>query len=84
MMIIAVVMCSSPENGTNTEPIPDDLQGGIPYPGSYTYSCKEGYMTSDELCTVCLLNGNLSLATPPVCTRKYLRSFYVLELFILK
>ena len=67
-----MVICPPPENGTNTEPIPEELQGGILYPGSYTYSCKEGYMTPDELCTVCLLNGSLSLATPPVCTRKCL------------
>ena len=78
-----MVTCPPPENGTNTEPVPE-FQDGIPYPGSYTYSCKEGYVTSDELCTVCLLNGNLSLTSPPVCMRKYLRSFYVLELFILK
>ena len=71
MFIITVVMCPQPENGTNTEPVPE-FQGGIEYPGSYTYSCKEGYVTSDELCTICLLNGSLSLTTPPVCTRKSL------------
>ena len=64
-------MCPAPENGTNTEPVPDSLQAGILYSDSYTYSCMEGYTTSDELCTVCLADGDLSLNMAPNCTSKY-------------
>ena len=70
-MIVAANVCPPPENGTNTKPVPEELSYGLVYPEMYTYSCKEGYVTSDELSTICLLNGNLSLSTPPVCIRKY-------------
>ena len=36
---------------------------------SYTYSCIDGYATDDDLCTVCLPNGGLSIP-PPNCTGK--------------
>ena len=54
----------------NTVDLPDDVSDGLSYLESYTYSCKEGYSTTDELGTVCQPDGNLSLTTPPNCTGK--------------
>ena len=36
----------------------------------YTYHCLEGYATSDVVTTICLEDGNLSLAAPPECFGK--------------
>ena len=61
-------MCPAPSAGINTVVLPDNLQYGLEYLESYTYSCIEGYNTTDELCTVCQPDGSLSLTRPPQCT----------------
>ena len=69
-----MIKCPGLENGTNTVYVPDSLSDGLIYQESYTYSCMEGYNTTDELFTVCQANGALSLATPPNCIGKELVS----------
>lgn len=60
------INCGKPLDGTNTYLVPDDL---VLYSlDTYTYSCKEGYTTDDEMCTVCLPDGTLSLETLPNCS----------------
>ena len=49
----------------NTVDVPDNLN--MTYLDTYTYSCFEGYITTDELCTVCKPDGTLSVP-PPNCT----------------
>ena len=61
------ITCSAPLPGENTVDLPNDVTDGLSYLESYTYSCREGYTTTDELCTVCQPDGSLSLATPPRC-----------------
>ena len=61
-------MCPRPEPGINTDDVPDSLSGGLDYLETYTYSCMEGYTTTDDLCTVCQPDGTLSLTTAPTCT----------------
>ena len=57
-------------NGTNTIPVSTML---LEYMETYTYSCMEGYRTTDELCTVCQYDGTLTLAgDEPNCTSKHL------------
>ena len=68
MANFVVVQCDGPKTGTNTNEIPQKIANGLSYLESYTYSCKEGYTTTDDLCTVCQPNGNLSLPKPPNCT----------------
>lgn len=62
------IICDAPPNGYNTVPVPGDLT--LYYLDVYTYACEEGYMTEDELCTVCLPDGSLSIPYPPNCTGK--------------
>ncbi|XP_067947632.1 sushi, von Willebrand factor type A, EGF and pentraxin domain-containing protein 1-like [Watersipora subatra] len=60
------VMCGTPENGTGTIAVPSV---SLTFEQSYTYRCKNGYITDDALCTVCLSDGTLSLAGyEPNCT----------------
>ena len=37
------------------------------YLDTYTYSCSEGYTTTDDICTVCESDGTLS-GPSPNCT----------------
>ena len=62
------ITCDGPENGTNTMDVPT---GSLDYLQSYTYSCKKGYKTDDQLYTFCQPNGMLSLAgREPNCSSK--------------
>ena len=70
MIVFAAITCPAPSPGENTVDLPDDVSDGLSYLESYTYSCKEGYNTTDELCTVCQPDGGLSLTKPPKCTGK--------------
>ena len=54
-------------SGENTKPIPRHLGQKVEYLQSYTYVCKDGYTTTDDLIAVCLPNGQLSLERPPKC-----------------
>ena len=69
-------MCPRPEPGINTDDVPDSLSGGLDYLETYTYSCMEGYTTTDDLCTVCQPDGTLSLTKPPNCTGKSHQKVY--------
>ena len=62
------IVCPAPLPGTNTKAIPDEIMNGLINFQTYAYSCMEGYYTTDELCTICQPDGNLSLAVPPICT----------------
>ena len=64
------VECLAPLPGVNTEPVPQQLNAGLKYLQMYTYHCLEGYATSDVVTTICLEDGNLSLAAPPECFGK--------------
>ena len=66
------ITCSAPSPGENTVDLPDDVLDGLSYLQSYTYSCKEGFNTTDDLCTVCQPDGTLSLTNAPVCKGKHL------------
>ncbi|KAF6022526.1 hypothetical protein EB796_019161 [Bugula neritina] len=60
--------CEKPDNGTNTEPVPDDIDTG--YGKSYTYRCKEGFetiSTSAEMNTSCNHLGRWTLKPAPIC-----------------
>ena len=66
--VILEIICPGPQPGTNTVEVPEtDLK----YQELYTYSCKDGYNTSDEISTVCQSDGSLSLNSPPKCTGKF-------------
>ena len=68
--MVTGITCGAPPSGTNTVTLPPEVADGLDYLESYTYQCIEGYSTTDELCTVCQPDGNLSLSTPPNCTGK--------------
>ena len=68
--VLTEVTCDAPSNGTNTNPVPNER---LTAQESYTYSCLDGYVTNDTLCTVCQLNGELSVP-PPVCVRKLINN----------
>ena len=65
-LLLLEIRCPTPENGTNTEPIPEKLSDGLGYLESYTYECSEGYASTRDLCTICQPDGTLSLP-PPTC-----------------
>ena len=68
----AGIICDAPPAGDNTEPIPADIVAlGLGHLESYTYSCLSGFATTDELCTVCLPDGTLSMDAAPNCTCKW-------------
>ena len=50
--------------GINTEEVPGYVN--LHYSETYTYNCMEGYITFDEVCATCLINGSLSIP-PPTC-----------------
>ena len=56
-------------------PIPETLKLSMNYLDTYTYSCAEGYSTSDELCVVCLPDGTLSIDSAPTCYGKTLQLY---------
>ena len=62
------ISCPPPPPGINTLDDLDRLQQNLTYGDIYTYSCREGYATTDDIYTVCQTYGNLSLTTPPTCT----------------
>ena len=65
IILIIEIACPKPDPGTNTVEVPADLN--MKYLDTYTYSCLEGFTTTDDICTVCKSNGTLS-AGPPTCT----------------
>ena len=64
-LLIIEIRCPKPAAGINTVEVPANLN--MTYLDTYTYSCLDGYTTTDELCTVCKSNGTLSVP-PPNCT----------------
>ena len=68
--LFTAITCPAPSSGENTVDLPDDVLDGLSYLEPYTYSCKEGYTTTDELCTICQPDGSLSTNVPPVCKGK--------------
>lgn len=38
------------------------------FPEYYTYSCQDGYTTTDDMVVFCLKNGSLSMSEGPSCT----------------
>ena len=65
---IVVTKCLAPLNGNNTKPVPESINtNGLPYSETYVYSCIDGFATTDDVYTTCLLNGSLSLTHPPSC-----------------
>ena len=81
ILYFAEIICEAPEPGSNTNPIPNDMvQLGMRYLETYTYSCLPGFETSDDVCTVCLPNGMLSLEATPNCTGVYI-AFTFISLF---
>ena len=72
-MFLVEITCSAPATpGAGGEPLPVDVADGLDYLESYTYSCMEGYNTTDDLCTVCQPDGTLSLTTAPTCTSEFI------------
>ena len=71
MDIFIAKVCDEPLDGTNTVPVPTNLN--MVFGDEYTYSCLSGYepetpgmnMTID-----CTADGTLSLDTLPVCVCK--------------
>ena len=71
-MIPSAITCDPPPAGTNTKDIPEELlEDGLTYLQSYTYSCLDGFFTTDEVFTKCQSDGSLSLADPPECSRRF-------------
>ena len=64
-LLIIEIRCPKPAAGMNTVDVPDNLN--MTYLDTYTYSCLEGYITTDDICTVCKSDGTLSVE-PPACT----------------
>ena len=70
-MVVAITCPAPATPGVGVEPLPSDVAYGMKYLESYTYSCMEGYTTTDDLCTVCQPDGTLSLTTAPNCTGEH-------------
>ena len=95
ILLFTAIICPAPPPGVNTRNLLDadglshlertvDLSAdllGLFYLESYTYSCKEGFITTDELVTTCLPNGTLSLAKPPTCIGELTQTYLVLSVF---
>ena len=69
-MCTLAITCPGLSEGVNTEALTANEIDGLSYLESYTYSCKEGYNTTDPLTTLCQPDGSLSLSTAPECTGK--------------
>ena len=69
-VLVVAITCPAPAaHGVGVEPLPSfGAENKLKYLESYTYSCMEGYTTTDDLCTVCQPDGTLSLTTAPNCT----------------
>ena len=68
---VVAITCPGLENGVFTEPVPSSLESQMTYLETYTYSCMEGYVTSDNVTVVCQPDQILSIP-PPVCTGWYI------------
>ena len=51
LLIVIPDACGSPPDGANTVPVPDNYS--LSYGEKYTYSCLEGYETTDQLTVEC-------------------------------
>ena len=77
MFFFVEITCSAPATpDAGGEPLPVDVADGLDYLESYTYSCMEGYTTTDDLCTVCQPDGTLSLTTAPTCTSEFIFVYF--------
>ena len=64
---VVAITCPGLENGVFTEPVPSSLESQMTYLQTYTYSCMEGYITTDDTVVVCQPDSTLSIS-PPFCT----------------
>ena len=69
--MFSAITCPAPSPGVNTVSLTANEIDGLSYLESYTYSCMEGYNTTDPLTTICQPDGSLSLTTPPVCNGEF-------------
>ena len=60
-----VIVCKLPPDGTNILPV--DLGTSVSSGDEFTYTCKEGYVTNDDLTIRCNPDGLWS-SSPPICT----------------
>ena len=58
------ITCSAPLEGFNTEPVKENRSFIVGEP--YTYSCKVGYASDDNLTVICQDDGTWS-AYAPIC-----------------
>ena len=65
---ILAITCPGLSEGVNTVNLTANEIDGLSYLESYTYSCIEGYTTTDPLTTLCQPDGSLSVTNPPTCT----------------
>ena len=72
IVCILAITCPGLSAGVNTVNLTTNEIDGLSYLESYTYSCIEGYTTTDPLTTLCQPDGSLSLTNPPNCTGRYL------------
>ena len=82
-LYILAITCPGLSEGVNTVALTVDEIDGLSYLESYTYSCLEGYTTTDVLCTICQPDGTLSLATPPICNGEFYQINNVYLVYIL-
>ena len=65
---ISAITCPGLSEGVNTVNLTANEIDGLSYLESYTYTCIEGYTTTDLLTTLCQPDGSLSVTNPPTCT----------------
>ena len=65
---ILAITCPGLSEGVNTVSLTANEIDGLSYLESYTYSCIEGYATTDPVTTLCQPDGSLSVTNPPNCT----------------
>ena len=75
-MCFVGVTCPPVPPGMYTSYVPENLT--LNALESYTYSCIDGFTTDDDLCTVCLSNGSLSIP-PPSCSGAGLTAFVIFD-----
>ena len=66
------ITCPGLSEGVNTVNLTANEIDGLSYLESYTYSCIEGYTTTDPLTTLCQPDGSLSVTNPPNCTGRFI------------
>ena len=71
--LIAGVFCDSPGNGSNTLTVDNFI---VPLGGQFSYECKSGHKTKDNLTVECTENGAWT-APPPNCTGRLLMIWYI-------